>query len=141
MESVHRDGKARVLIFEQNESMGKVFREVCAIEEVESVTMTTADQALDFLASPQAVRQENNNGQSPWVVLLDNLQVSFEGQAFISTLRDRPYVRARIKTVCVAVAVNCEWARTGYGDVLDDYLVMPLHLKDLLAVIGVELSA
>lgn len=134
----HLGTTPHVLILQQNESLERFIREVCTLEGIETKTVTTAEQAFDFLAFAAAEHRANGRKGHCWVVLIDNLQVSDEGQAFLTALRDQPGVRARLKTVCVAVTVNCEWARKDFGDVLDDYLVMPFQLEGLLDVLGVD---
>lgn len=132
----------RVLLFPQNDSVERMIHEVCVLEGIESVTVHTADQAFGFLASADGDHHANGrDGQGHrWVVLMDNLQVHSEGQAFLRGLRDKPGVRARLKSVCIAIELNCRWALEEYGDVLDDYLVMPFDLAGLLDVIGVGLN-
>jgi hypothetical protein len=130
----------RVLILQEEDSIGRLILEVCDLEGIETVIMDTSGQVYDFLASADSECHENGRTGHRWVMLMDNLQVSCEGQAFLTTLRDRPGVHACLKTVCAAVWANCEWARTEYGDVLDEYLVMPFGVKALLDVIGVDLS-
>jgi hypothetical protein len=141
MAQVHMRATPRILILQQNGSIGRLIREVGDLEGIQTVIINTADQAYDFLASPDSEHPKNGRDGHQWVMLIDNLQVSTEGQEFLVTLRDQPGVRARLKTVCVAAVVNCEWARTEYGDVLDEYLVMPFGVKELFDVIGIDLRA
>ena len=127
-----------MLILQQNDSLERFIRELCALEGIETTTVITAKQAFDFLSSGVTEHLENGRKGHRWVVLIDNLQVSGEGQAFLTALRDQPGLRARLKTVCVAVEFNCAWARKEYGDVLDDYLALPFQFEELLDVLGVD---
>ena len=136
----HLGTTPHVLILQFEPSIERMIREVCTLEGIETKTVTTAEQAFDFLASAAADHSENGRKGYRRVVLIDNLQVSDEGQAFLTGLRDRHSVRSGLKTMCVAVDVNCEWARKDFGDVLDDYLVMPFQFEELFDVIGVDLN-
>jgi CheY-like chemotaxis protein len=100
--------------------------EVLALEGVPHEVVTTAAQAMSALSRDSASS----------IVLIDNLQVHAEGQQFLEQLRHDPDLRARLRTICMAVEVNCTWARQDFGDVLDAYLVLPFTVSQLIEVLG-----
>jgi hypothetical protein len=69
------------------------------------------------------------------IVLIDNLQVHVEGRQFLEMVCHEPDLRARLRTICTAVEINCTRAREEYGDVLDAYLVMPFTVTQLVHVL------
>jgi CheY-like chemotaxis protein len=106
-------------------SLPRMVSEVLNLEGYAVVEVTTMAQAV------AALRWLPGNG----IVLFDNLQLHVEGQQFLEMLRHEPDFRARLRTICMAAEVNCTRARQEYGDVLDDYLLMPFTVTQLLNVL------
>jgi CheY-like chemotaxis protein len=126
--SAESESGPQVLFLNQNSSLAPFVSEILALEGIPHVTVvTTAAQAMSALS--------RHSGSSS--VLIDNLQVHDEGQQFLEHLRREPDLRARLRTICMAVEFNCTWARQTYGDVLDAYLELPFTIPQLLEVLQV----
>ena len=69
--------------------------------------------------------------------LIDNLRAHEEGRRFLDGLRQKLDIRARLRTICIEVESNCEWAEKEYRDVLDAYLLMPFTVAQLLDALGI----
>src|SRR5579859_7685390 len=97
----HLGTTPHVLVFQFEPSIEQMIREMCVLEGIETKTVTTAKQAFDFLASADADHWENGRRRLHWVVLIDNLQVSYEGNTFLTALRDRAGLRVHQKLLPV----------------------------------------
>jgi DNA-binding NtrC family response regulator len=125
MGSAESQSNPHVLFLNQNSTLVRLVTEVLALEGISCAVVTTVAQT--FLALSSHV------GSS--IVLIDNLQVHAEGQQFLEQLRHEPTLRPHLRTICMAVIRNCEWAGEVYGDVLDAFLPMPFTVHQLLAVL------
>jgi len=102
--------------------------EVLQLEGYEVLAVRTAGEAFSLLA-------DGREQLGTTVVIMDNLQVHDEGQAFLEDIRNKPTLHDHVILICSAIQANCDAARQKYGDVLDRYLVMPFTVSSLLAVL------
>lgn len=111
-----------VLILAFEATLGRMIAEMLALEGYSAQLIHTDAEACSLLDADE----------SNFVVLMDNLHVHHEGRRFLIRLRHNPRLRARVKTVSMAVSMNNKRLRRDFGDVLDAYLDMPLTQDQLL---------
>jgi DNA-binding NtrC family response regulator len=103
-----------------------------SIERMVAEVLTMEGFQVQHVYTNTDARTLLDSSDDEQIVLIDNLQGHDEGQQFLHELRQQPGLRLRLKVVCMAAWVNCEWARQEYGDVLDAYLAMPFTVSQLL---------
>lgn len=110
-----------VLILHSDESWKHILTEFVSWEGYETRCAATAVEAFTVL--------DGHAGK--FIVLMDNFVVQPQCQEFFEELRHRPDVRARVKVVGISSGVGNERIRREYGDVVDAYLDIIFHIRDL----------
>ncbi len=126
--TVNNSNPLRAILLYFESSIMRMILEVLQLEGYEVHAVRTAREALSLLAY-------GREQLGTTVVIIDNLQVHDEGQAFLEDMRNKPTLHNHVIFICSAINANCDAARQKYGDVLDRYLVMPFTVWDLLAVL------
>lgn len=97
--------------------------------EREGYTVTAVQQASE------AIHILEEYSDAPFLLLADNIHMNAQALEFLQMLAERPELRRRVRVIAETAVTNLDHLRDVSGNLIDDFLMLPFSVDQLIACI------